>query len=575
MGHGTLGSLGVAQNTRGYRGVWKVVATTDTTLTYEIRFAYPGGNTNQAVMKIYPADVNIKYFGPGTLDGNLAGISRLVGFDGDPKSNIIWTRNAKDVTIDGLNFAPGITWTIGSNYVRDYCVRNVTGDLRGYHSLDGVHLSGQHQQVLLENLYMYSTDNIIGCTIDCTEGTVNDYELQQPGDMYDVTGRNIWGHSIGATESGTVTAAICAIYGPDAYTYHNMTFDNIYGTGSSAFQLSTYPNTNMFNCNGDKLRVTNLHATCNGPQMNLTPGATAGSKITWDNIVVDDIVCSDVAGAPAFKTSNTNAGGLIKQLTIKNVFYSAIDAITAATGPLIDLGGLAINNIDVMDCENANLGSGVPFARHYGSALLGRVSFKNVSVISAGGANSGLYAVTGTGSCNSTVFDNCSFTGAASLGSIFSINTTSTYYNVYLNNCTVSGAQAAYVNANNGVAANVFMNNLTISTGATSAYAGVFGGPTNLFVNGYVERSAPTNNPFQCVTAGVAYNFRFENMSRDTDQITKTAGNLRLHGTTARTDGNSVNAPAIGDSFYNTNAAFGTGTGFYGRTSGAAWLKVF
>jgi len=52
------------------------------------------------------------------------------------------------------------------------------------------------------------------------------------------------------------------------------------------------------------------------------------------------------------------------------------------------------------------------------------------------------------------------------------------------------------------------------------------------------------------------------------------AGTFRANGT-MYVDGSTVSAPATGDTFNNTNAGFGTGVGFYGRTAAGAWTKVF
>jgi len=52
------------------------------------------------------------------------------------------------------------------------------------------------------------------------------------------------------------------------------------------------------------------------------------------------------------------------------------------------------------------------------------------------------------------------------------------------------------------------------------------------------------------------------------------AGTFRANGT-MYVDGDTVTAPATGDTFNNTDAGFGTGVGFYGRTAAGAWTKVF
>lgn len=563
---------------KGFRGVWRVRIVSADSITCEILLRTPNdGNSNRpgTEVTVYQVDTNITYTGGGTLDGNGANLDQSLYGAGDPKGVVIYTRNAQNVRIDGLNFSRGISWTIASNYVRDYKVLNITGDSSGGVTGDFVHLVGQHQQVVIDNLSGKAGDNMVGCTIDITDDTSNswsaagntalqpnlnpiwnydnnpdsaalgtfkyNFPYQFPGDMYDISVSRVTGNCINS--SGAF--AICGIYGPETYSFNNMSFDDISGTGSSAFQLSNYGYTGLNNTNGSKLRVTNLHAKVQGAQLALTVGTQ-----NWDSIVLDDVIHEN-NNVPAVNIeSNT---GTIGTMTFKNVGFDFTGANMLL--PFFQVvGNQTINNLDIMDTQNVGLASGIPLFLHSGTGSIGRLSYKNVSATSAGGAGTGIHTVTGAGASDSLAFDNVSLTSVGGVGSMFSQGSTGLYKKVTFSNSDIDGASGFFSSLNTTTTANVFMNNVTLK-GSASAYAGVFYGPTNLFVDGYNEVTSPSNNPFAVVTSGKAYSFKLENVSRLTDSIAYTAGNLRVTGGGARTNGANINAAQPGDTFYNTSAS--------------------
>lgn len=562
LGHGALGAPGVAINNRGYRGVWRVVASSANSISYETRRLYPGSNNNTTPIFLYPADENISIVGPGTLDGNGPGINQVLFKTGDPRGNLVWMRHAMNVTLDGFQVKRGITWTLGSNYVRSYTVRDVSGDTRDgavFDSIDVVHLSGQHQKVLIDNVVCASADNLVGMTIDCTEGTVYDFPYQQPGEMFDVTVKNTAGVCV--SEDGFF--GIVGVYGPEAYGYHDIVVDDAGGSGSAVVQIANYAPTNQNRCTIDSLRVQNVRGVFSGPAVIIDGGAHAIGSLVIDGAKILDEL------APVFKDNSVS--GSIENLVISNVQYKHLSRTAVdRTGPLVELGNLNIKNISINNIV-APLAAGVPLSVHVGSGVIGRLVFRGVSATSAGGAGSALHAVTGSGACTTLVFDGCSFNGTTSSGAMFLQGPNSAYALVVFNNPVVAAAQGLFVGQNVNAAISVFINSLTMGSGASAcAYAGIFAGPTSLFLNGYAEVLAPTNNPFQCLTAAKLYNFRFENVGRDADSITKTAGTLRFHGLGARTAIANVDAPQTGDIVYNI-----TGTVRVARNiANNAWVSL-
>jgi hypothetical protein len=537
-----IGVLGITD--RGYQGVWEVLTATASGLTFKLASGCGGsGIAAGNSIKIFRADTNITIKGPGCINGN--GLNQTLYGVGDPRGCVVWFRNAKNVSIDGIQVKGGITWTLGSNNVNNYRVTNITGNTAYLNSktTDIVHLSGQHNQVVIENLNCTSIDNIVGLTIDLTTGTAYDFPFQSPGDMYDISVRNIHGIS---------SAAICGIYGPAAYRFHNLTFDNISGEGTSAFQLANYSYTNQNNCNGDKLLVKNLHANTSGPQLILT-----GIQ-NWGSIILDDVFCKN----PQTNMVALQCTGNITQITLKNLFCEGTFTVPAIEITAPTIGALAIGNV-----EGQLLAAGVPFTLHSGTAAIGRIAYDNVSVAAASGSSS-LHSVTGSGVVTSMVFNNCFFSGSGLTGSMFNQGSLAAYVAVTFNNCQLAGAQALFVGANTNAAITVFVNNLLMA--GACANAGLFSGPTNLYVNGYTEIIPPSNNPFKILTATKYYNFSFENINRTADLIQYLSGNLRIRGSSARTALANVNSPQMGDIFYDL-----TSNTMKGRNSSNIWVSIF
>ena len=532
-----------AQANAGYRGVWKVVESTSTGLKYETRRTYPGSNNPTGTLTIYPADENILIKGPGTIDGNGPNISALTYVSGDPRGNVIWTRHARNVQIAGLTFKRGVTWTIGSNYVRDYTVVNCKGDVRGTSNNDFVHMVGAHQNTVIDNVSGSAGDNMVGLTIDITDDTANGlnwtgsvftygFPFQDPGDMWDTTITRIHGNT-----QDTASFALVGIYGPASYLYHNTTLDNLGGYCGSTVGLANYPQTGMTQVSGDTLRMSNLKSFAAGNQFDVT-GAQSWSSIVLDGVVLPQ---STLNGAVNFAGTGT-----IGQFVLKNVSYADTGGRTSA---VVTLTTQTVTALNVSDCEAASLGAGIPFMTHTGTGTIGRMSFTNVSGSSTASGLSALLSATGSGAVGSVTFSNCAFTGTTSTGAIFSQGTSSAYGAVTMNGCQVSGAQAAFVGANTTPSINVFLNNLTLATGTACSYAGIFAGPTNLFVNGYTEIQAPTNNPFQTLTAAKAYVINVVNAyTSKTDMIAIAAATLvRGNGTGLKTLAANLASAVQGD----------------------------
>lgn len=404
LGHGALGAAGSAAAGRGYRGVNLVVESSANSIKYEIDTLYPGSAPSSNNLTLFPANANISICGLGTLDGN--GQSADQSFNtGDPRGCVIWMRHAYNVLIRGPKFKRGVTWTVGSNYVRRYRVSDLDFDLRsgsGYASIDAVHLSGQHQDVIVSDCSGNSADNFVGMTIDCTEGTAYNFPYQSPGDMYDITIRRSGGNCTSALGS----FGIIAMYGPAAYRYHDVTIQEVLGQGSSGVQLSTYAPTNQNQLTIGRLSIDGVSSRAvNGAGVQFTGGA-----VSIDSMVVRGLRVGR-EDVPAFVLSDATTG-TIRTLELSDIKFSPYDGSTyTRTAPMVRLGGVNINSFSVRNMENVEMALNTQLVAKSGAGNLGKVSIVDVSA--AGSGTGAVWINSGGGSVPAVQYTRSRYNGVA------------------------------------------------------------------------------------------------------------------------------------------------------------------
>ena len=400
LGHGAGGAVGTAANTRGYRGVWKVVLNDGvSTLRYEIESVFPGSGATNSLL-IYPANQNIVVCGPGTVDGNGQNSSQAYK-DGDPRGNVMWWRHVNNLTVDGLALRRGTTWTIGSNNVRNYTVKNCTPFTRtgtGITAVDVIHLSGYHRDVLIEGNVGDSPDNFIGLTMDCTEGTAYDFPYQAPGDMYGIKLINNVGHC----QSALGAFGIIGLYGPAAYKYFDITISGVGGLGSSAVQLSNYSNTNQNLLSIGKLTIKNCYAMVAGASVYFTDSSVHDIQ----DVVVEDVSCmrDDV---PTLRISDT-ATGTIRSLRLNRLGLLPYQFTNLTRSvPLVRFGGMNTNALSVDGSESIVTATGIYAFAADGPGNLPKVGFSNCSISHPDGVTNRLWGDTGGGTAVAPVYFNC------------------------------------------------------------------------------------------------------------------------------------------------------------------------
>lgn len=386
LGHGLAGAVGTSAAGRGYRGVWKVVQQTingaTSSIRYEIDLYYPGSNNPTAPVLIYQANENVGIWGPGTIDGN--GANSLATFNtGDPRGTVVWWRHAVNVVMQDLNWRRGRTWTLGSNYVRNYYPRRMTCELNRdapFATVDFIHLSGYHRTVRVQDNSGGSGDNFIGMTIDVTDvasGAANPYDFpfQQPGDMYDIKIEGNTGNSISAESPGTF--GIVAMYGPAAYRYFDVEITGLRGQGSAGVQLSNYAQTNQNLLTIGSLILRDI-SVLNGSQVEFT----AGSVYAIDTFSANSITIptDGQRGIRAYSTCT----GTIREMVVNNMATSPIEGAYTRTLGMVFMGGLTINNFSMRNTEGVLQAINTHVVSRDGNGTIGKISFVDVSATGSG-----------------------------------------------------------------------------------------------------------------------------------------------------------------------------------------------
>lgn len=617
-GHFVTGAYPTGSATRAaqnswFRGVYKVGASGDTSLRYITTRSTPQGpGSNQNTAYLYRANVNVGVFGPGTIDGN--GANQAATNDrsgkslsaGNPRANVMWFRHVFGLTLDGFEVKRGRTWTIGTNYVRNYLARDIRGDLRdpaGGSSIDGLHLVGQHQNVVIDLPMLFSEDNTVGMTQDITDdtaisaGLTFNFDFQAPGDHHSVHVVRAGCDTLGPLSSGF---ALIAFWGAPGYRFFSPVIDNVTGQGGPLVSLANYPTTGLTQTTIDILRINGLNGVTSSGAVQIT------GLHRIDSLIIDGVTlpgAGPVGGALTFPAGTGTP--TIGTLVVSNVVSTrAADGTPAPrTSAVIQLGSASIGSATFNDIGNVLLNTdtaltsvtNVPLISHSGSGVIGSVTLNRCnatcSAINATSlaTTSALYSSEGsTALCGSLTFNDCTMNGVSYLGTlngnVYKQGVAALYPVVIFNNSTVNGGAAVYSGGNASATVNVFFNDQTLR-GTQSARLAVLTGNVNVNVNGYAEITAPANNPFQTANTATTFTFRVQSSARVTDLIEKGAASLiRMVGSIdAKTDGDkvTVSSAVVGDTFWNTNAAstFGSGVskiGYYGCTvAGTTFVKIF
>jgi hypothetical protein len=364
--------------------------------------------------------------------------------------------------------------------------------------------------------------------------------------------------------------------GDSSVTFDEMVYEDI-NTGMTSNTLTPLSGGNSAIRMVDDSNGGLLGMTCGNIYIRRVRAYGGGGAINWltkgtANILDIDGVSFTPNALQALGNTNsavsianaTTGSGSIKRLRIANINYvspgaqkptlSLGNSNVAATTP-IAIEELVLEGFDLTPNANA---SGACIVK-YGNCTLTSVRLSNGKFRGPASGTGFAIAITGANNAGKWLLDNVTtVAGGTALGVLFgyiaSDNTTSSV-DLTLRNCTIACTSLVYDNG--------------------SATSGSF---TLRLQGGNVT---PTGKVFNCASSTAALNLYSDattSLPALTSSLVATAGALRLQGPSglsidgAILDGTVANN-AANASFYNTNAAFGTGVGAYVRGS-ATWTRV-
>lgn len=399
---GLLGLPGTSSTNRGYQGVWQVQVATNDSITFYLMTQPPSAGNSTANGFIYPADTGIRIIG-GLWDGNESGQSGSGYNDGDPRGLIQSFRNCRDLIVKRTAYRKGLAWCFGSNNCRDMTISDIdTSTFSGLGIVaahDIVHLAGGHRNVLIERISADCDDQIVGVTIDDIDGSAT-YPNYYPGDTYDLTVRDINGRECSAT--------LVKLWGNINYFHHNTVVDRVTGKSqASAVEIGApYVPTDMLNCNGGTLKVTNVSGWWAAAPISVR------SEGVWDQILIDTVRQESVTSASAivdFSRSTTTQS--IKQVEIKNIIAWIPGSGNNRAAPAVRIADSNIDDLSIFGVNGMRLAANtsmIVFAGTAGSILR--------AVVEKANATSG--STTLPSGTSDTFVVSCENTNAAALGNL-------------------------------------------------------------------------------------------------------------------------------------------------------------
>lgn len=393
---GLLGLPGSNATNRLYQGVWQVQAVGANSITFYLPSQPPSAGNSATGGLVYPAESNMRVIG-GMWDGNETGQGGSGYNDGDPRGLIQFFRNSRNIIVEGCSYRKGEAWCYGSNNVRDVTVRdidcNTFSGLGVVQAHDIVHLAGGHRNVLVERITADCDDNIVGMTLDDIDGSAT-YPNYYPGDTYDITIRNINGRKC--------AAALVALWGNINYVHHSTTIDRVTGeSAASAVQVNApYAPTDMLNCNGGTLKISNISGHYNGAVVSIK------SEGNWDQIIVDTVRNESPTSASALVAfARTTTTQTIKKVEIKNVIGWVPGSTNNRTGPAIQITDTNIDDLNIEGLNGMRLAANislVQFNGTVGSVLRATIEKANATA----------------GATGTSFIASCENTNAAALGQL-------------------------------------------------------------------------------------------------------------------------------------------------------------
>jgi hypothetical protein len=381
-------------NNRAFMGVFKVRSATADQIKFHMATYPAGGGNSTTGAKVYPADTQMSIIG-GIWDGNDLGQGSPGYPAGDPREHTIHFRNSQDIFVSNVQLRRGMSWSIGTNNIRDAIFERITGDLLtdGLGAADVLFQgSGGGRNVILRNVTGQAKDNLVAWSLD-TVGTQT-YVNHDAGNTYNIKFENI-------TLQGNNACGV-ALWGNTNYRHHSFVIDGVSGHTNTEGMVKVdcgYANTAMLNTRGGKLTIKNVEGDCQGALVSVR------SDGDWDHIEVDGVrnIRSNVwAAAPLVTFTRLTTTQVINKVELKNLQHVIAGTTLNKSGASVIITDTTINELVIDGMPTQRLGANVSLIAHTGTAgIIGNMYVSNVHATANASGDSFLV------SCENTSASTC------------------------------------------------------------------------------------------------------------------------------------------------------------------------
>ena len=425
-------------NNRAYMGVFQVYAASADSITFHIVDWPIAGTNSSAGAKIYPADSGIRVTG-GIWDGNDVG-QGAPGFPaGDPREHTMHFRNAQDIIVRNAKFRRGMSWSVGTNNIRDATFEHLRGDLYedGLGSADVLFQgSGGGRNVIVQNVAGFAKDNLVAWSLD-TVGT-STYLNHEGGNTYNIKFRDI------ELQGNGVCGVV--LWGNTNYRHHGFIIDGVSGRTMSEGLVKVdcgYAPTAMLNTRGNKLTIKNVDGNCASTAVSIR------SDGDWEHIDIDNVRNSRTTSHPgaalvSFIRSVTKQ--VIGRVDIKNLQHSVQGATLNKNAPSVIISDTDIDRLTIEGMPAMRLAAGTSLIAFTGTqGIVNNAVITNVNAVANASGDSFLVSCenTNAGALGQLTLRDSSFTAFDATGGLVRQATTGRVTRIRVDNCTQSNGEDA------------------------------------------------------------------------------------------------------------------------------------
>jgi len=318
---------------------------------------------------------------------------------------------------------------------------------------------------------------------------------------------------------------------------------------NSAISLVTIVGGADTNMRFKTVEIDGLYGSCVQPALNIYEYVTGGATLTRtyiEKLVVRNMMPSAWSNSGAIYINGTTFGTTIDHMIVENL---------APTQPMTgQQSGIWLDT----------------------GATVKRLTVRSMDIVFAATTTGGALKMTGNAVATTVEIDGARVSPTSSSNAIVQTNTTNTLGKVFLSNSELIGNTAGYL-AGLGCSCDFNITNVFSSTTNSAFNVLNSGAVVNLYTKNW-KNSAGSTTPTLAVSGATLNWFGDCDMGTTAKGTVNSGATFRANGN-MRVDASFITTSQPGDTFYNTNTAWASGTGtdksgFYGY-NGTTYTKLF